>query len=53
LNGAARAVGATGVAEVATRLEQAGKAGDRAGCSDRLGPLAHEIRRLLAAVERA
>jgi CheY-like chemotaxis protein len=53
LNGAARAVGATGVAEVAARLEQAGKAGDRAGCSDALGPLASEIRRVLAAVAEA
>jgi len=51
LNGAARAVGAAGVAEVAARLEEAGKAGDRASCSDALGPLASEIRRMLAAVE--
>jgi signal transduction histidine kinase/DNA-binding NarL/FixJ family response regulator/PAS domain-containing protein len=51
LNGAARAVGAAGIAEVAARLQEAGKAGDRASCSDALGPLASEIRRMLAAVE--
>ena len=53
LNGAARAVGAIGVAEVAARLEQAAKAGDRATCSAALRPLAREIRRVLAAVEQA
>ena len=53
LNGAARAVGATGVAEMAARMEQAAKAGDRPNCSDAQGPLAGEIRRVLAAVELA
>jgi signal transduction histidine kinase/CheY-like chemotaxis protein/HPt (histidine-containing phosphotransfer) domain-containing protein len=52
LNGAARSVGASGVAEAAARLEQAGKAGDRAICGNALGPLASEIRRVVAAVEQ-
>jgi signal transduction histidine kinase/CheY-like chemotaxis protein/HPt (histidine-containing phosphotransfer) domain-containing protein len=51
LNGAARAVGALGVATAAQTIEQAGRAGDRGGCSAGLGPLAGEIRRALAAID--
>jgi two-component system, sensor histidine kinase and response regulator len=51
LNGAARAVGALGVATAAQTIEQAGRAGDRGGCSAALGPLAGEIRRALAAID--
>jgi CheY-like chemotaxis protein len=52
LNGAARAVGATEVANVAAILERAGKAGDKAACNDALGPLATEFRRAMAAIGR-
>jgi signal transduction histidine kinase/PAS domain-containing protein/ActR/RegA family two-component response regulator/HPt (histidine-containing phosphotransfer) domain-containing protein len=51
LNGAALAVGALGVATAAQTIEQAGRTGDRSGCSAALGPLAGEIRRALAALD--
>src|SRR5262245_30832892 len=51
LNGAARAVGAFGVSRAAETIEQAGRAGNRSGCSPGLGPLAGEIRRALAAID--
>jgi HPt (histidine-containing phosphotransfer) domain-containing protein len=50
LNGAARAVGATGVAKVSASMERYAKAGDRMNCSDALGPLAGELRRASAAI---
>jgi signal transduction histidine kinase/DNA-binding response OmpR family regulator len=53
LKGAALAVGARRVADVAVRLESAGKAGDRAGCEDALGPLASETRLVTSAIESA
>ena len=52
LNGAARAVGAINVANVAAVIEGAGKAGDKAACNDALGPLATELRRAMAAIAR-
>jgi signal transduction histidine kinase/HPt (histidine-containing phosphotransfer) domain-containing protein/ActR/RegA family two-component response regulator len=48
LKGAAQMVGADGIGDVAARLEHAGKAGDRARCRDALGPLAVELRQVLA-----
>jgi signal transduction histidine kinase/ActR/RegA family two-component response regulator len=50
LSGAARSVGAIGVAEASATIEHAGKAGDRTACRGALGPLARELRRVLAAI---
>jgi signal transduction histidine kinase/DNA-binding LytR/AlgR family response regulator len=53
LNGAARTVGAIGLAVVAATVERASKTGDWAACSDALGSLAGEMRRVLAVVPQA
>jgi two-component system sensor histidine kinase EvgS len=51
LKGAAAAVGAIGVGHRASSLEAAAKAGDWSRCRQDLGPLADDIRRVIAEIE--
>jgi PAS domain S-box-containing protein len=51
LRGAAAAVGATGVGHRADSLEAAAKAGDWSRCRRELGPLAADIRRVIAEID--
>jgi CheY-like chemotaxis protein/HPt (histidine-containing phosphotransfer) domain-containing protein len=51
LKGAAAAVGATGVGQRASALEAAAKAGDWSRCRQELGPLAADIRRVIAEID--
>jgi signal transduction histidine kinase/CheY-like chemotaxis protein/HPt (histidine-containing phosphotransfer) domain-containing protein len=52
LKGAAAAVGAIGVGNRAAALEAAAKAGDWSRCRRELGPLAADIRRVVAEIDR-
>ena len=51
LKGAAAAVGAIGVGQRASAVEAAAKAGDWSRCRQELGPLAADIRRVIAAID--
>jgi CheY-like chemotaxis protein len=51
LKGAAQAVGARQLGVAAEGLEEAGKAGDRDGCRERLGRMAAELRRAIAEIQ--